>query len=221
MAITAAPWLRSLPVALCLILAAAPACWAQAPDLTKTTVVANPDGPWDVAVSKNGDILYSEKCRGLAIQANRTNGAGYAQPVLLFGDPAMSPGLNAQDFICQGQSGGAGVLFDPDFGSLNRYVYFFFLSNLMRGTGRPWNHVARFNLSSTLDSVSNRVDIIEDIYFKYEETPNGGAGSHSGGRIRFGPDDYLYVTSGDNHNATLPQVCSLDCGVLLFGPHKH
>ena len=189
-----------------LLLAAATCCRAQQPTFNKTTVVENPNDPWDVAVSEAGDILYSEKCTGLAIQANRTNGRGYADPVLLFGDPSEGPTLDAPDFFCEGQSGAAGVAFDPDFGSGNRFIYFMFPSSETRGTGRPWNHVARFNLSQGLDSVSNRVDIINDIYFKYEATPNGGAGSHSGGRIRFGPDGYLWVTTGDNHNSTLPQV---------------
>jgi Glucose / Sorbosone dehydrogenase len=52
---------------------------------------------------------------------------------------------------------------------------------------------------------SNRRDIDDDI--PYKDAPNGAgsAGAHSGGRIRFGPDRFLYVTTGDNYSATLLQ----------------
>ncbi len=64
-------------------------------------------------------------------------------------------------------------------------------------------------------SASNRTDIITDIAFKDVGNGVGGSGAHSGGRVRFGPDRFLYVTSGDNHNATLPQDLSRLGGKVL------
>jgi glucose/arabinose dehydrogenase len=64
-------------------------------------------------------------------------------------------------------------------------------------------------------SVSNRTDIITDIAYKNAGNSWGGAGSHSGGRIRFGPDGFLYVTTGDNHNGTLPQDLTRLGGKIL------
>lgn len=54
-------------------------------------------------------------------------------------------------------------------------------------------------------SVGQRTDISEDISDKDAANGAGSAGANSGGRARFGPDRFLYVPTGDNHNATLPQ----------------
>jgi aldose sugar dehydrogenase len=109
----------------------------------------------------------------------------------------------ANDFFCEGQSGMNGVAIDPQFAS-NRYIYVFMSSNL--STNPRTNRVVRLVVNATNTSVSNRTDIVTDIAFKNASTANGGSGAHSGGRIRFSPGDgYLYVTTGDNHNGSLPQ----------------
>ena len=140
-------------------------------------------------------MLYTEKCRGLS--ARLANGT----VVRLFGTAGSS--LVANDLFCEGQSGVHGVAVDPDFASGTRYVYVFMASNL--STNPRTNRVVRLTLSADNTTASNRTDIITDIAYKDVGNGVGGAGAHSGGRIRFGPDRYLYVTTGDNHNPTLPQ----------------
>ena len=140
-------------------------------------------------------MLYTEKCRGLSARfANGTT-------VRLFGTAGSS--LVANDLFCEGQSGVHGVAVDPDFASGNRYVYVFMASSL--NTNPRTNRVTRLTLSADNMSASSRTDIITDIAYKNVGNGVGGAGAHSGGRLRFGPDRFLYVTTGDNHNATLPQ----------------
>jgi glucose/arabinose dehydrogenase len=150
--------------------------------------------PWDLAFLPDGSMLFTEKCRGLSRRA--PSGA----VTRLFGTGGSS--LVASDLFCEGQSGVHGVAIDPDFAN-NRYVYVFMASNL--SPNPRTNRVVRIQLDAAFATASNRVDIVTDIAYKHVGNAVGGAGAHSGGRIRFGPDGYLYVTSGDNHNSSLPQ----------------
>ncbi len=164
------------------------------PVLSRTTVLSGRSNPWDIAFASNGAMFFTERCAGLSVR----------QPsgtvVRLFGTTGSS--LVAPDFFCLGQTGMHGVALDPAFAT-NRRIYVFFSSNL--STNPRTNRVARLELNADFTVASNRVDIVTDIAFKDVSTANGGAGAHSGGRIRFGPDGFLYITTGDNHDGPLPQ----------------
>jgi glucose/arabinose dehydrogenase len=171
---------------------------AVAPTLTRE-VVSVPGGlsaPWDLAFLPDGAMLITERCAGLSIVRGgvrtRLFGAAGSQTV-------------AADFFCEGQSGMLGVAVDPDFGAANRFVYLFMASN---ATVPRRNRVVRLALGADHLRVESRADIVEDIAFKDVGNAHGGAGAHSGGRLRFGiaaADRYLYVGTGDNHDGTLPQ----------------
>jgi glucose/arabinose dehydrogenase len=139
-------------------------------------------------------MLYTEKCRGLSIR--RANGA----VTRLFGTAGSA--FVAPDLFCEGQSGVHGVAIDPEFAA-NRYVYLFMASNL--NTNPRTNRIVRVQLDTGFTTATNRTDIVTDIAYKHVSNAHGGAGAHSGGRIRFGPDGYLYITTGDNHSGSLPQ----------------
>src|SRR5690606_26338957 len=84
----------------------------------------------------------------------------------------------------------------------NRFVYVYMLSSL---SSPPSNRVVRLRVDVNYTTVGDRTDIITDIPYKAAGNACGGAGAHSGGRIRSHPGEgLLYVTTGDNHDGPLP-----------------
>lgn len=166
----------------------------DAPLLTRTVLQSGLSAPWDVAVAGDGTLFFTERCAGLSVR--RPDGTR----TRLFGTAGSA--LVAPDLFCLGQSGMNGVALDPGFAT-NRLVYVFMASNLSMAPRT--NRVVRLQLDAGYTTASARTDIITDIAFKDAGNGVGGAGAHSGGRLRFGPDGFLYVTTGDNHSATLPQ----------------
>jgi len=164
------------------------------PTLERTVVATGLANPWDLAFAADGTLFFTERCRGLSVR--RADGS----ITRLFG--TTGAGTVADDLFCLGQSGMLGVALDPAFAD-TRALYVFFASN--RRTNPRTNRVARLVLDAGFTRVLERTDIVTDIAFKDASTANGGAGAHSGGRIRFGPDGHLYIATGDNHDGPLPQ----------------
>jgi glucose/arabinose dehydrogenase len=187
-------WTASIGLAAASLPALAAAPSAETPRLTRSVFMSGLQNPWDIAFTPDGVMLFTEKCRGLS--ARLADG----KTVRLFGTSGSA--LVAPDLFCQGQSGVHGIAVDPDFAKGKRDVYVFMASSLRTPAT---NRVVRLTLNADATSVANRTDIIEDIAYKQSANGAGSAGAHSGGVVRFGPDGFLWVTSGDNHNATLPQ----------------
>jgi glucose/arabinose dehydrogenase len=212
-----APWLPLLLLVACASGADAPvqpvtpaipvtpvAPVTDSPVLTRTVVESGLSAPWDVAIAGDGALFYTERCAGLSVR--RSNGTR----ARLFGTTGSA--LVAPDLFCLGQSGMNGVALDPGFAT-NRLVYVFMASNLTMSPRT--NRVVRLQLDAGYTTASARTDIVTDIAFKDVANAVGGAGAHSGGRIHFGPDGFLYVATGDNHSATLPQHPTLLGGKVL------
>ena len=147
------------------------------PVLTRTVVLPALSSPWDIAIASDGAMFFTEKCRGLSVR--HTDGT----VTRLFGTSGSA--LLAPDLICVGQSGVHGVALDPAFAT-NRTLYVYMLSNI--STSPRTNRVVRLVVNNGYTSAGSRADIITDIAFKDVANAVGGAGAHSGGRIRFGPD---------------------------------
>jgi aldose sugar dehydrogenase len=170
-----------------------PAASPAGPVLSRTVVLEGLSEPWDMAFTPDGAMLFTEKCQGLS--ARRADGSIQR----LFGGEGAA--LAAPDFFCEGQSGAHGVAVDPRFAT-NRTIYVFMPSRLATP---PTNRVVRLVVDQGYTTVSQRTDIVTDIAYKHAGRPVGRAGAHSGGRLRFGPDGFLYIATGDNHQPALPQ----------------
>jgi len=175
-----------------------------APMLTRSVVLSGLSGPWDIAFAPDGTMFFTEKCRGLSVR--RSDGS----ITRLFGTSGSA--LLAPDLVCQGQSGVHGVALDPQFAS-NRTLYVYMASTLQASPRT--NRVVRLQLDAALATVTTRTDIVTDIVFKHQGNAHGSAGAHSGGRLRFGPDGFLYVATGDTHSGPVPQSPTLLGGKVL------
>lgn len=199
----------------CAVLAAAMACGLPAaaqdgdvPSLNSTVVLSGLDMPWDMAFLPDGTMFFTEKCLGMSVRLPD----GTVNKLLGMED-AEDYASTADDLFCNGQAGMNGVAVDPDFDE-NRLIYVYSASSM---SDPPTNRVIRLAVNEDFSDVSERADIVENIPYKLNDSdhPFGGPGAHNGGRIRFGPEGYLYVTTGDTHNGEVPQSPVLLGGKVL------
>jgi len=112
-----------------------------------------------------------------------------------------------------GERGLLGVTFDPNYAS-NRYVYVYytFAANADGNTSTPTtfhNRVSRFtaNTAGDLALAGSELPIVD--------LDNLSFLNHNGGAIHFGPDDKLYIATGDNANGANSQSLSNRLGKIL------
>ena len=188
------------------------------PIIETTEFMTGLENPWDMAFLPDGTMFYTEKCKGLSVRTS----SGEINALYGIKDSSDYPD-SADDLFCDGQAGILGVVADSNFDE-NRTLYVYSSSTKYHGDGCKSNFdkcdgniVMKFKVSDDLKSVSDRTDIVTDIQYKPFESdqPFGGPGAHNGGRLRIGPEGYLWVTGGDRHRGTCPQDGRLLCGKIL------
>lgn len=146
--------------------------------------------PWAIDISDDGRIYFTERDGNLRVI---TYGNLNPVPIHTFGLP----------FISTGEGGLLGLALDRDFLS-NGYIYIMYTYG---EKGKLYNRVVRMR-------------VVGEMAFKegilLDRIPGGRF--HNGGRIKIGPDGYLYIATGDGGIHDLSQdVNSLAGKILRIG----
>jgi len=111
----------------------------------------------------------------------------------------LNPNPIASFQVGKGEGGLLGIALDPNFEN-NSYLYLYYTYN----NSPIYNKVVRYTITD--NQLSNELILIDEI---------PGASYHDGGRIRFGPDNTLYITTGDAGNAESAQDVNSLAGKIL------
>ncbi len=99
-----------------------------------------------------------------------------------------------------GEGGLLGLTLHPDF-QKNHWIY---LYNTYDQSGKTFNRIERYRYENGV--ITDQKIIIRDI---------PGSKYHDGGRMAFGPDGYLYITTGDAEQENLAQDLKSLAGKIL------
>lgn len=154
---------------------------------TIEVVAENLDIPWGIAISEEGRLYFTERPGAISVIED---GILRMQPIITFGPP----------FVSIGEGGLMGIALDPDY-SENHYIYV--MQSYTEGD-RIYNRVIR------LMEQDNRA-IIDKVLL--DRIPGGQI--HNGGRIKIGPDEKLYITTGDAGLSGLAQDITSTAGKIL------
>ena len=147
------------------------------PELTVVPLVSGLSVPWGVAFAPDGTMLFTE--RGDRLSSRLTDGT------------VQSVSADFDDLLVSGEAGLMAIVVDPAFAS-NRRFY-----TCQAHTGRVVQVIAWTFNDDTYTAATRAEDpLVGNI---------PAASRHSGCRLRFGPQGYLWIATGDASAGTVPQ----------------
>ena len=162
------------------------------PELTVTEIVKGLSHPWGIDFTPDGTMLFTQ--RAGVLSARLTDGT------------VKRVDADLGDLLVDGFAGLQALAVDPDF-TTNRRFY-----TLQGHTGREMQVIA-WTIDADYDEATRVVDpLVKGI-------PMGPGPWHSGGRLVFGPEGYLWIATGDGRVVTGAQdLTSLGGKVLRIDP---
>lgn len=127
--------------------------------------------PWDIVFLSNTDMLVAERTGVLTYRTGEGIKASIDVPDVLH--------------TRGGEGGLLGMVAHPNFHE-NKYLYLYLTSSQSEEVNASVNTVVRYTYEGGV--LTNKKIIVDAI---------PGSLYHNGGRIAFGPDGYLYITTGD------------------------
>ena len=154
-------------------------------DLAPQILETKLDTIWEIEISDRGDIYYTERAGRLNVIIQEDGYQTYRVPGVFE----------------TAEGGLLGLALHPKFKE-NGWIYLYITT--MTDTENLINKVVRYEVDN--GSLKERRVIVDEI---------PGADRHNGGRIKFGPDGLLYITTGDALNPEGSQDKNILSGKIL------
>jgi glucose/arabinose dehydrogenase len=173
--------------------------------LEPEVLVENLEIPWDIAFASTGELFVTERT-GRVHKFDDGELRTVATPDSVIDAEALPPGPDDKEFwetwfVEGGEGGMLGIAVHPKYPDAS-YIYVYFTAETDDGKR---NRVVRCDADAE-DTAESEEIIADDI-------PAGGV--HNGGRIAFGPENYLWITTGDAGEGDLAQDTSSPAGSVL------
>jgi len=171
------------------------------PELAFETLVENLEIPWDLSFAANGDLFVTERT-GRLLRYESGEVVDVTSPANAIDAGAVEPGADEGSWWVKGGEGGTmGVAAHPNYPDVP-VVYLYYTANASGDA--VVNRLSAFDVSVD-DPASTEVSLLEARAHRI----------HNGGRIAFGPANYLWVCVGDTGEGPLAADPSSLAGSVL------